>query len=60
MLVVLNYNKLTFNNHVSKLCEKTSQKTHAFAWTSNSMIKEKLAIPMNTFSLLQFGCSPLV
>ena len=39
-------NKLTFNDHVSKLCQKAKQKIHALARASNCMSKEKLIIFM--------------
>ena len=60
MLGVLIDNKLTFNHHVSKLCEKVGQKIHVFARASNQMSKEKLRILMNAFFTPQFGCCPLV
>ena len=36
---VLIENKLIFNDHVCKLCEKTSKKIHALARVSNYMSK---------------------
>lgn len=36
---VLIENKLIFNDHVCKLCEKTSKKIHALAGVSNYMSK---------------------
>ena len=51
MIVVLNDNELTLNDHVSKLCEKAIKKTHDLGRTSNCMNKEKLTILMNTFIL---------
>ena len=40
-------NKLTFNDHVSKLCQKAKQKIHALARASNCISKEKLRILMD-------------
>ena len=51
MIVVLNDNELSLNDHVSKLCEKAIQKTHDLGRTSNYMNKEKLTILMNIFIL---------
>lgn len=46
---VLINDKLTFNDHVSKLCQKASQKVHALVRVSNFMSEEKLRILMNAF-----------
>ena len=48
-------NKLNFNEHVSKLCKKTSQKLHALARISNYMSTEKLKLIMKAFIESQFG-----
>ena len=40
---------LTFNEHVSKLCKKASQKLHAIARISNYLNKNKLRLIMNVF-----------
>ena len=53
-------NKLTFNDHASKLCKNASQKIHALAPASNYMSKEKLKILMGAFFISQLGCCPLV
>ena len=53
-------NKLNFNEHVSKLCKKTSQKLHALARISNYMSTEKLKLIMKAFIESQFGYCPLV
>ena len=53
-------NKLNFNNHVSIICKKTSQKLHALARISNLMNKDKLRILMKAFIESQFGYCPLI
>ena len=40
---------LTFNEHVSKLCKKASQKLHAIAHISSYLNKNKLRLIMNGF-----------
>ena len=45
---------LTFNEHVSKLCKKASQKLHAIARISRYVIKDKLRLIMNAFFSFQF------
>ena len=42
LLGVIIDNKLTFNEHVSKLCKKASNKLHALARISKYMTKDKL------------------
>ena len=53
-------NKLTFNEHVSGLCKKASQKLHALARVAQYMTVEKRRIIMNTFINSQFGYCPLI
>ena len=53
-------NKLRFDEHVSKLCKKASQKLHALARVSRYMNTEKRRIIMNAFINSQFGYCPLV
>ena len=53
-------NFLTFNEHVSKLCEKASQKLHAIARISSYLNKNKLRLIMNAFFSSQFGYCPLI
>ena len=53
-------NKLKFEEHVSKLCKKASQKLHALARISNYMCQDKLRILMKSFIESQFGYCPLV
>ena len=52
-------NNLNFNDHISNLCKKASQKLHALARISNFMSKEKLRILMKAFIESQFGYCPL-
>ena len=51
---------LTFNEDVSKLCKKASQKLHAIARISSYLNKNKLRLIMNAFFSSQFGYCPLV
>ena len=53
-------NKLNFNDHVSKVCTKASQKIHALTRISNDMNKDKSRIVMKAFIDSQFGYCPLV
>ena len=52
-------NFLLFNEHVSKLCKKASQKLHAIARISSYLNKNKLRLIMNAFFSSQFGYCPL-
>ena len=60
LLGVLINNKLTFNKHVSKLCEKASNELHALARTSKYMTKDKLKTIMKAFLSSQFAYCPLI
>ena len=53
-------NFLTFNEHVSKLCRKASQKLYAIARISSYLNKNKLRLIMKAFFSSQFGYCPLV
>ena len=53
-------NKLTFDDHVSSICTKASQKLHALSRVSNFMTFKQRKIIMNTFISSQFGYCPLV
>ena len=53
-------NELKFDEHVSKLCKKASQKLHALARVSNYMSQDKLRMLMKAFIESQFGYCPLV
>ena len=56
-LLGVTIDKLNFDEHVSKLCKKASQKIHALAGISNS--RDKLRIIMSAFIESQFGYCPL-
>ena len=60
LLGVIIDNKLTFNEHVSKLCKKASNKLHALARISKYMTKDKLRTIMNAFFSSQFAYCPLI
>ena len=53
-------NKLTFESHVTKICNRASQKLHALARISNIMSLEKRKVIMNAFITSQFGYCPLI
>ena len=53
-------NKLNFNTHVTKLCEKAGQKVHALARISNFMSLKKKKLLMNAFITSQFTYCLLV
>ena len=53
-------NKLTFNDHISKLCKKTSIKLHALSRISNYISCNKLRVTMKAFIESQFGYCPLI
>ena len=52
-------NKLTFQQHVSKMCKKTSQKIHALSRISKFMDSNKLKLIMRTFIENEFNYCPL-
>ena len=52
-------NKLNFDEHVTKLCKKASQKIHALARISNYMSQDKLRILMKAFIEFQLLSSCL-
>ena len=58
LLEVLIDNELTFNENVSKLCKKASNKLHALARISKYMTKDKLRTIMNAFFLLSLHIAP--
>ena len=51
---------MSFNEHVSGLCKKASQKLHALARVSKYMNTDKLRLIMKAFINAQFGYCPLV
>ena len=53
-------NQLSFNDHVSYLCKKASQKLHALCRISKYMKTDQLRITMNAFVNSQFGYCPIV
>ena len=53
-------NKMTFNDHVSDICTKASQKLHALTRISNYMTFNQRKTIMTSFILSQFGYCPLV
>ena len=53
-------NKLSFDNHVSKLCQKTSNKLYALARISAYMDHSKLRTLMRAFIISQFQYCPLI
>ena len=59
LLGVLIDNKLTFNEHVSKLWKKASNKLHALARISKFMTKDKLRTIMNVFFFFSVRILPL-
>ena len=52
--------KLTFNDHVTELCNKACSKMHALARMSNYMSQKQKRIIMSTFITSHFGYCPLV
>ena len=52
--------KMAFNNHVSDLCTKASQKLHALSRISRYMTLEQRKTTMRSFIPSQFGYCPLV
>ena len=52
--------KLSFENHVSSLCKKASQKLHALTRIVNYMNLSKRKALMKTFVISQFNYCPLV
>ena len=53
-------NKLTFDEHVSSLCDKASQKLHALSRVARYMNIKQRQIIMKSFINSQFGYCPLV
>ena len=53
-------NKLTFDEHVSSICSKASQKLNALARAGNFMTLVQRKILMKSFIFSQFGYCPLV
>ena len=53
-------NRLDFNDHVSNLCKKASQKLHALTRISSYISSDKLLLLMKAFIESQFNYCPLV
>ena len=53
-------NMLTFDKHVSELCNKASQKLHALSRVSQYMSADQRKLVMRAFISSQFGYCPLV
>ena len=53
-------NMLQFDDHVSNICNKVSQKLHALARISNLMNKDKLKVILKAFIESQFSYCPLI
>ena len=53
-------NKLSFNDHVSEMCAKASQKLHALSRVSKFMTLKQRKSTMRAFIMSQFGYRPLV
>ena len=53
-------NNLNFNEHVSKICNKASQKLHALMRISKYIATDKMKLIMKTFFESQFNYCPLV
>ena len=53
-------NKLTFDEHVSDICSKATQKLHALSRVSNFMTLKHRQVILKSFILSQFGYCPLV
>ena len=60
LLGIIIDNKMKFEEHVSKLCSKASQKLHALARVSNFMKTKQRRLIMKSFINSQFGYCPLV
>ena len=52
-------NKLSFQEHVRKMCRKVSQKIHALGRVSKDVNRDKLKITMKTFMENEFNYCPL-
>ena len=53
-------NKLNFDEHVSDMCSKVTQKLHALSRVSHFMTLKQRQVVMKSFILSQFGYCPLV
>ena len=53
-------NKLSFDEHISKLCKKASLKLHALSRVSSYFSSDKLKVILKAFIESQFGYCPLI
>ena len=53
-------NKLSFDEHISKLCKKASLKLHALSRVSSYLSTDKLKVKLKAFIASQFGYCPLI
>ena len=53
-------NNFRFEDHVSSLCKKTSQKLHELARTSTYMCSRKLEVLMKSFIISKFSYCPIL
>ena len=53
-------NKLSFDEHISKLCKKASLKLPALSRVSSYLITDKLKVILKAFIESQFGYCPLI
>ena len=60
LLGILFSNKFDFDEHVTSLCRKASQKVNALARVARCMNLAERTLIMNAFIFLQFGCYPLL
>ena len=60
LLGVIIDNKLTFNEHVSSLCKKATQKLHALIRVSRFMNTDKKRVIMKSFITSHFNYCPLI
>ena len=59
LLGIIIDNKLTFEDHISNLCKKVSNKLYALSRISHLLDQEKLRILMRAFIYSQFQYCPL-
>ena len=59
LLVVTIDSKLTFENHISNICKRASQKLNSLARVAPYMDVQKRRIIMKSFVTSQFGYCPL-
>ena len=60
LLGIAIHNKLSLDNHISKLCKKASFKLHALSRVSSYLSTDKLRVILKAFIESQFGYCPLI